>query len=115
MVTNVLYSIEKKNLAAPSHKNGYIKVKVRGRAARQEFYLQQLAAIAKGITGLGTIGAHAGTHECSHICHEVSCFNPDHIVVEPASVNKSRSKCVKLNCQCGGVVTNCTHEPACIL
>jgi len=96
MVTNVLYSIEKKTLQLRAIKMATSKVKVRGRAARQEFYLQQLAAIAKGITGLGTIGAHAGTHECSHICHEVSCFNPDHIVVEPASVNKSRSKCVKL-------------------
>jgi hypothetical protein len=106
---------KKKKPKAPSHSNGYIKLKVRGRGARQEFYLQQLAAIAQGFTGLADVGGHASTHECSHLCHEVACFNLNHIVVEPTLVNKSRNKCVKLMCACGHEVTNCTHQPACIL
>lgn len=99
---------------ASGHKNGYVKIKVHGRKARNEFYLQQLVMVAKGVTNLADIG-HGSTHECSHICHEVACFNPDHIVIEPTQVNKSRNKCVKLTCLCGQVVTNCTHQPACIL
>lgn len=97
------------------HKNGYVKLKIQGKSARQEFYVQQLAAIASGFVNLGDVCGHSGTHECSHLCHEPTCFNPEHIHVEPAAVNKSRNFCVQLTCACGHVLSNCAHVPRCIL
>lgn len=39
--------------------------------------------------------------DASHLCHQPTCFNPDHIVVEPKWLNELRKKCAGY----GGVIT----------
>ncbi len=100
---------------SPSHGTGYVKCKLRGAGSRQEFYLHQLAVIASGRKEQLQDARHGGVNECSHLCRNPSCFNPDHIWVEAKEINKQRNFCVRLTCPCGTSVTNCTHEPPCKL
>ena len=37
-------------------------------------------------------GADSGL-DCSHLCHNTLCCNPDHLVLEPRSVNNNRNHC----------------------
>lgn len=47
--------------------------------------------------------------DVSHLCHQKSCINTDHLVWESHSANKSRDTCFSRGC--------CTleHSPSCIL
>jgi hypothetical protein len=48
--------------------------------------------------------------ESSHLCHYPSCVRPDHLVLEPGDVNKTRACC-----QLFGHLTEykCPHVPVC--
>lgn len=61
--------------------------------------------------------------QVSHLCHNPTCINPDHLIVETQSENEARKECAnKIN-----VVTDiggkryylpakaCPHTPNCIL
>jgi len=37
-----------------------------------------------------------------HNCHHAPCFNPAHLIMEPASVNLSRNRC-RRECICSGI------------
>lgn len=60
-------------------------------------------------------------HNCSHLCGRglQGCANPDHIVIEPHSVNLDRKLCTtwtKCPCPCNILhpVKQCTHDPPCL-
>lgn len=46
--------------------------------------------------------------DVSHLCHNKACINPLHLVLEPHSVNVSRTYCVVRGSCCG------EHNPACL-
>ena len=108
----------------------YSKAKVVGcEAAGQgkgEVYVHRLALIAAGrhlelsqdAAGNAIDTTQGGTHEASHLCHNRKCVNAHHIVVEEKEVNVSRNFCVRLTfpgAAAGQSVTNCTHNPPCLL
>lgn len=43
----------------------------------------------------------------SHLCHQGSCFNPQHLVLEDLATYKSRNACPG--------VSRCTHKPLCLI
>ena len=47
--------------------------------------------------------------ECSHLCHNRLCVNPEHIVLEPHATNLER-----IHCKGQGICARC-HEPYCLL
>jgi hypothetical protein len=57
-------------------------------------FMHQIALIAAGkrkeMRGIGKTGA---TDHASHLCHNSACFNPRHVVVESAKLNKWRNSC----------------------
>lgn len=59
-----------------------------------QIHLHVAAIIAKGdgIHLLNAVGKDS-THQVSHLCHNSRCFNPDHLVIETAALNKSRQRC----------------------
>ena len=36
-----------------------------------------------------------GAIDCSHLCHDKNCLNPDHLVLEPRDTNNLRKNCKK--------------------
>ena len=81
----------------PAHPNGYVKVNLRNtmyRDSRLEIqpFLHQLVIVAKGHGKHLPLTAR-GEYEISHLCHNGGCFNPDHLIIEPAALNKSRNSC----------------------
>jgi hypothetical protein len=100
---------------------GYIRVKVN--KERTEYYAHHLAvAIGDGREKLRLVYQRGDLpeHPVSHLCHERKCFNPAHLIVEPAVVNRSRIACagftfVACPCGCNHIFNPCKHEPQCIL
>lgn len=106
----------------PAHPMGYQKINLRntrrsdGRGTYGcQPWLHQLAIIAKG-DGIQLLNCsdHNGppTHTVSHLCHQTGCFNPGHIIVEPAWLNEDRKRCKGrwiVNCGCGAVYNPCPH------
>jgi len=46
--------------------------------------------------------------DLSHLCHNGGCFNADHLVLEPATVNLDRNTCESIeNCRGHGEYKNC--------
>lgn len=104
-----------------SYVNGYPRIQVGGRTNRKQYYVHRLALSAKALNYPGS-GYHA-----SHLCNNLRCFNPDHIVWEPQDVNESRKSCPgylleKFNQQCDYqlecpmivLLAYCQHDPKCI-
>jgi len=59
-------------------------------------------------------------HEVSHLCHNPSCLNPDHMIWELHPANSDREKCrftraLQCPCDCKHVFSLCTHDPKCIV
>src|ERR1700761_8773135 len=76
-------------------------------------YAHQLAAVAAGCGQMimNTV-TNAASYQVSHLCHNGSCFNPDHLVVESAALNKARNVCqgqVMTICNCGLIYNSCCH------
>ena len=44
----------------------------------------------------------------SHLCHNTTCVNAEHLSLEPQQLNQERKMCVKSGCCLG-------HSPACLL
>ncbi|CAG2188496.1 unnamed protein product [Mytilus edulis] len=49
------------------------------------------------------------TIECSHICHNASCVNVNHLVLEPHAINLDR-----LHCKNQGLCSK-SHKPYCLI
>ena len=115
---------------SPAHRNGYVKVNLRNTRRPPTGdavigcnpFLHQLAVVAKG-QGLQLLMTGRGK-EVSHLCHNGSCFNPDHLVVEDQRLNHSRQRCAgtfEVQCPCGTAFNPCPHREedpmrfACIL
>jgi hypothetical protein len=83
----------------PSHSNGYVKINFRntmvgGAQLGCQIYLHQLALIADNREGeLKAATDPDRDMQVSHLCHEGRCFNPAHLVVEDANMNKERNTC----------------------
>jgi hypothetical protein len=59
-------------------------------------------------------------HEVSHLCHTVSCVNPEHLLWELHTDNVAREKCrftraVTCPCGCNHTFTLCSHSPSCVV
>jgi hypothetical protein len=84
---------------APSHNNGYVKINFRntmvnGAPLGLQIYLHQLTLIAHGRRDeLQGATDPDRDLQVSHLCHEGRCFNPGHLVVEDAGMNKDRNTC----------------------
>ena len=60
--------------------------------------------------------------EVSHLCHNNSCANPEHLIAERVSSNKDRNGCAGFGrCMCPGCtikephrVLKCRHKPPCL-
>ena len=48
--------------------------------------------------------------DCSHLCHNCLCINPDHLVLEPKHINNNRNTCLSR-----GVCQKHDSLPACLL
>jgi len=81
---------------------------LKGREAQQAFLIHVLSYISHH--GVQPLGMHI-----SHLCHERSCFNPEHLVAEHLDVNNDRRYCANLSFRpFGSAVYPCTHQPKCI-
>ena len=47
--------------------------------------------------------------DCSHLCHDKLCVNPQHLILEPRHVNMDRKRCAR-----EGFCMQ-SHQPACLL
>jgi len=70
----------------------------------KKYYVHVIAAIHRyqRIPGPG--------EEVSHLCHNRTCFNMDHLAIESGLVNKSRLCCELFKTKEG---YKCPHEPTC--
>jgi len=96
--------------------SGWIKCKVGGR--KTEYYIHHLSLLTSD-RGNELKGVKDG-QQVSHLCHERTCFNPDHLTVEDAVKNRARNKCISWTwitcpCGCGHEFNPCPHSPSCIL
>lgn len=63
-----------------------------------------------------------GGEQASHLCHETTCVNPDHIVVEPKAENEARKSCKGLVVVRTTILGRvfwlrprpCLHQPPCL-
>ncbi len=83
--------------SVPAHPNGYVKVNLRNTYYGEsklgiQPFLHQLSMVAKG-HGPHLALTATGDWEVSHLCHNGGCFNPNHLVIEPAALNKARNIC----------------------
>ena len=73
---------------------------------RKEYYCYHVAVVAVGRgSELKKISKVGEVYEASHTCKNKSCYNPDHVAVEPQEVNRSRERCQ---------IAACKHTPKCI-
>lgn len=79
---------------SPAHTSGYIKVNLRN-TERIGFspYIHQLSLIAVGRREELNLSLGDSDLQVSHLCHNPNCFNPNHLVIEPSRLNKSRNDC----------------------
>lgn len=91
---------------------GYVRMKIQNSASRIEYYLHHLAIRARDQDIPDGM-------EVSHLCHNRTCFNAEHLLLETAVDNRSRNKCIGwtwINSPCGCEKFNpCQHNPQCIL
>ena len=95
---------------------GWVKCKVVKSKSKKEFYIHHLALIAAGRVG----ELKGSPYQVSHLCHQPTCFNPEHLVVETREENLARNRCIGWTwltcpCPCGVKFNPCTHIPKCIL
>ena len=89
----------------PGHPNGYIKINLRNTTCNPpgsnsfqpelgiQPWLHQLVIVGKGQGAMLPLTTGTGGYEVSHLCHNPACFNPEHIVVERAELNRARNSC----------------------
>lgn len=111
---------------APDKERGYIKTKVPfmrpNGSSKHEPYLHVLAFFSACSSpqreGIRLLMERNG-EQISHLCHNKTCFNPDHLVRESAAQNRSRNDCrsfKKVKCpNCAHEWCPCPHEIPCIL
>jgi hypothetical protein len=76
-------------------------------------FAHQLGAVAAGLGQMlmNTV-TNAASYQVSHLCHNGSCFNPEHLTIESAVLNKARNTCqgqVITICSCGQIYNSCCH------
>lgn len=106
----------------PTHANGYVQVNLQahehpnqamypGKPLRGTILAHQLSLIAAGRADeLAKTGK--GASQVSHLCHNASCYNAEHLVVEPANRNRDRNTCQGhkvIRCECKAVFHPCSH------
>ena len=73
-----------------SDRNRYIQVKKQIRPSRYiRAYVHQVALLKK----MNMVRIPEGL-ESSHLCHNKSCVNPEHLAAEPHNINMARVACV---------------------
>lgn len=74
-------------------------------------YLHQIACRANGQSAEDRLAGFEKGYQCSHLCHNPLCFNPDHLWFESRSMNQARDLCA--NAEGGadsqGKVVACPH------
>ncbi len=95
---------------------GWVKCKVGG--SKKEYYIHHLALLNAN-RKIELQGLLQGK-QVSHLCHQRTCFNPEHLIVEDAEANRDRTRCknwkwVCCPCGCNHKFNPCTHSPQCIL
>ena len=104
---------------APGHQNGYVKINLRnspvpgepGKKIGVSPWLHQLAVVASG-RGPTLRLTTDGEYHVSHLCHNGSCFNPAHVIVEESELNEKRKGCQGLyvmKLPDGTVIDPCVH------
>lgn len=96
---------------------GWVKCKV-SNGQRNEIYVHRLALVAAertdDISKLMIDG-----NQVSHLCHQSTCFESSHLIVETKNENLDRNKCHGwqwIKCPCCKLYLNpCQHTPRCIL
>lgn len=107
----------KKKLATEENiAQGWVKCKVGGQ--RTEYYVHHLALIAAGRKE--ELLKKSKDDHVSHLCHQRTCFNAAHLVVESSKKNRDRNKCIgwtyiNCPCPCNHKFNPCNHIPQCIL
>lgn len=88
-----------------AHDNGYKAVNLQNtysmaqgktdtKIGIKKMYLHCLALIADSrVEELGWCTQANNRFQVSHLCHNGGCFNPEHLVVEEAALNKARNSC----------------------
>lgn len=104
--------------------SGYSRINMRNtrrpddrtRFIGQQPFCHQLAVVAGGYGNLLITTVKVGgldvKHEVSHLCHNKSCCNPDHVVVESQALNHARQTChgqFIIQCSDGAVYNPCPH------
>ena len=101
---------------------GYIRIRL-GKE-RYEYYAHHVSvAYYKNKVELALVyrAPNEKEYQVSHLCHNSICFNPDHLIVEPAEINRARNTCsghhalIQCPCPCEYRFSRCTHNPKCIL
>ena len=94
---------------------GWVKCKVGGQ--RKEYYVHHLALIPAGRGG--ELRGLLKKKQVSHLCHQRTCFNASHLIVEDRKTNQDRTKCrgwTWIKAPKGKHKFNpCQHHPQCIL
>lgn len=80
---------------APAHNTGYVKINLRNtEGIGFSPFMHQLSLIAAGRREELNLSLGRGSDlQVSHLCHTPNCFNPEHLIVEPSRLNKSRNDC----------------------
>jgi len=97
--------------------HGWVRCKVGGQ--KPEYYAHHLALIVAGRKE-ELLKKEQRRSSVSHLCHQRTCFNAAHLVVESSEKNRDRNKCIGWTyitcpCPCNHKFNACKHTPQCIL
>ncbi len=90
-----------------ANNNGKIQYSCRYTVGAERFYTQKMTAYNLPYCFLSGLDDLPAGVTGSHLCHNVGCFNPAHLVYENLAVNKGRNGCP-------GPQSGCAHVPICL-
>lgn len=93
----------------------FVTLEVKSLAAQRSksasIYCQQLAAWVEPADARQRLVARTLNYECSHLCNNPLCYNPDHLFLESPAKNQARESCRQaetVGTEAGDAVA-CTH------